>query len=332
MQKDLQKWRDRPGGGARVSPGAEEEPQAGEGASTDGVLMRIYRAVGDLFTNEVYVLASAIAFNALLSFFPFVLLLLSFCRNVLRSRPALDAVLGMLRDYLPTGQDFIIRNLQSAVASFGKGEVVSVVLLLFTSSGILIPIQIALNRAWGAPAKPRGMGGQLIRDFKDQAMAFVIVLVCGLMGLASTSLVALSQRLISETFHSAKLIALLSAAAIKVLALPLTFALFFTLYFVLPHRRIPVRQALPAAVVAGLLWEASRVVCFGWVFPWLDFRGTYGPFYISVTLVTWAFVSSMILLLGANLSAQNLLTARRRRQPQKLQASTPSVSPGHRAD
>lgn len=309
-------------------------PQKGRGetAPADDALARIYRAVGDLFTNEVYALASAIAFNALLSFFPFVLLLLSFCRNVLRSRPAFDAVLQMLRDYLPTGQDFIIRNLQAAVASFGKGEVVSVAMLLFTSSGILIPIQIALNRAWGAPPKPQGMGGQLIKDFKDQAMAFAIILVCGLMGLASISLVALSQRLISETFHSAKLIALLSAAVVKVLALPLTFAIFFTLYFALPHRRIPARQALPAAIVAGLLWEASRLVCFGWVFPYLDFKGTYGPFYISVTLVTWAFVSAMILLLGANLSAQNLLTARRPRQPQKLQASTPSVTPGHRAN
>lgn len=289
-------------------------PQGGRGevAPSDGVLGRIWQAVGDLFTNEVYVLASAIAFNALLSFFPFALLLLSFCRNVLHSRPAYDAILEMLRDYLPTGQDFIIRNLQVVVASFGKGEVLSVVLLLFTSSGILIPVQIALNRAWGAPARPRGMKGLLIRDFKDQAMAFGIVAVCGLMGLASTSLAALFRRLIPETFRSASVIALLSAGVVKILALPLTFAVFFTLYFALPDRRIPARQAWPAAIFAGLLWEVSRIVCFWWAFPWLNFKETYGPFYISVTLVTWAFVSSMILLLGANLSAQNLLSAPRR--------------------
>lgn len=314
MQGDGSKLKDRPEG-IRKSPGADDTQKPGLPALTDGVPARIYQAVGDLLTNEVYVLASAIAFNALLSFFPFVLLLLSFCRHALGSRPAYNAILEMLRNYLPTGQDFIIRNLEVAVASFGKGEVLYVILLLFTSSGILIPIQIALNRVWGAQARHRDMKGQLLKDFKDQAVTFVIVVVCGLMGLASTSLMALFRRLISEALLSGRVGALLSAAAVQILALPLTFAIFFTLYFTLPHRRIPARQAWPAAVVAGLLWEASRIVCFWWVFPWLNFRETYGPFYISVTLVMWAFVSSMILLLGANLSAQNLLTARRRGNP-----------------
>lgn len=278
----------------------------------EGALARVWQAVGDLFTNEVYVLASAIAFNGLLSFFPFTLLMLSFCRNVLHSRPAYDAILVMMRDYLPTGQDFIIRNLQVVVMSFGKGEILSVLLLLFTSSGILIPIQIALNRAWRIPAKPRDMKGQLLKDFKDQALAFLIIIVCGLMGLASTSLLAVFQRLIAGAFGSAQIVGLLSAVVVKILALPLIFAVFFTLYFALPDRRIPARQVWPAAAFAGLAWEATRIVCFWWVFPWLNFREAYGPFYISVTLVMWAFVSSMILLLGANLSAQNLLPALRR--------------------
>ncbi len=273
--------------------------------------MRIWQAVGDLFTNEVYVLASAIAFNALLSFFPFVLLLLSFCRHVLHSRPAYDATLAMLRDYLPTGQDFIVRNLQVAASTFGKGEIFAFILLLFTSSGILIPIQIALNRAWGVKAKPQDMKGQLIKDFKDQGMAFLIIMACGLMGLASTSLLALFHQIISAVFPGGWVATLLRGIMVELLALPLIFVIFFTLYFTLPHQRIPARQVWPAAAVAGFLWEASRVVCFWWVFPWLDFKGTYGPFYISVTLMMWAFISSMILLLGANLSAKDLLSVSR---------------------
>jgi YihY family inner membrane protein len=130
------------------------------------------------------------------------------------------------------------------------------------------------------------------------------------MALASTSLVALVQGLIADAFHSLRLVKLLSGMVIKILTLPLTVLIFFTLYFALPHRRIRARQAWSAAIFAAVLWELARMLFFWWVFPWLNFKETYGPFYVSVSLVMWAFVSSFVLLLGANLSAQDLLASR----------------------
>jgi len=44
----------------------------------------------------------------------------------------------------------------------------------------------------------------------------------------------------------------------------------------------------------------------------LDFHEAYGPFYVSVTLIFWAFFSGLLLLGGAHLSAQDSRTARRR--------------------
>jgi uncharacterized BrkB/YihY/UPF0761 family membrane protein len=37
--------------------------------------------------------------------------------------------------------------------------------------------------------------------------------------------------------------------------------------------------------------------------PWLDFQYVYGPFYISVGLMMWAFLSGLLLLAGAHFSA-----------------------------
>jgi uncharacterized BrkB/YihY/UPF0761 family membrane protein len=37
--------------------------------------------------------------------------------------------------------------------------------------------------------------------------------------------------------------------------------------------------------------------------PWLNFQEVYGPFSISVTLIFWAFLSGLLLLGGAHLSA-----------------------------
>src|SRR5262245_2872110 len=77
---------------------------------------RLWSAIADLASTEVYVLASAIAFNALLSFFPFVILLLVLCRNVLEWPAGYSAILRILQeDYLPINQDFIVTNLRAVV-------------------------------------------------------------------------------------------------------------------------------------------------------------------------------------------------------------------------
>jgi YihY family inner membrane protein len=96
----------------------------------------------------------------------------------------------------------------------------------------------------------------------------------------------------------------LSTAALRLLIFPATVAIFFLVYYVLPNRRIYVREVLPVSVFTGLLWEATKYL-FIWIAPNLGFRDVYGPFYLSVTLVTWAYISAMILLLGANLSSRD---------------------------
>jgi membrane protein len=54
--------------------------------------------------------------------------------------------------------------------------------------------------------------------------------------------------------------------------------------------------------VIGLLWEVAK---YGYMLalPWLDFQAVYGPFYISVGLMMWAFLSGLLLLAGAHFSA-----------------------------
>ena len=58
---------------------------------------------------------------------------------------------SLLRDYLPTGQEFVIRNLNALVASHHRAQVFSLVMLLISSTGIFMPLEVALNRVWGFP-------------------------------------------------------------------------------------------------------------------------------------------------------------------------------------
>ena len=84
--------------------------------------------------------------------------------------------------------------------------------------------------------------------------------------------------------------------------------LFFLIYWILPYRKIPARAVLPTAIAIGLIWEAAKYL-YILLLPWLDFRAVYGPFYISVSLMMWAFVSGLILLAGAHFSASRYLSS-----------------------
>ena len=78
-----------------------------------------------LLRTEVHTFAFSVAANALLSFFPFVLLLMTLIRRVFRSPVMYDVVVQLLRDFLPAGQDFVIRNLNALVGARNRAQVVS---------------------------------------------------------------------------------------------------------------------------------------------------------------------------------------------------------------
>lgn len=263
---------------------------------------RIWPAIVDLASNEVYVLASAIAFNALLSFFPFVVLLLALSRNVLQWPEGYEAIFRLLKeDYLPISQDFIVKNLRSIIEThFREAALFSLAALAFTSSGLFAPIEMALNRAWGVTEHRSVVRGRVL--------ALLLVVGCGALALVSVYITAYSQELLRAWlggFTAWAPVRVLSAIALRILIFPITVLIFFLVYYVLPNRRIYVREVLPIAIFTGFLWELSKYL-FMWLAPKLGFEQVYGPFYITVTLVTWAYISSMILLLGANLASRDL--------------------------
>src|SRR5258706_3140877 len=92
-----------------------------------GSLELAWHTVRYLMRTEVHAFAFSVAANALLSFFPFVTLLLTLIRRVFRSPGMYEVVLQLLRDYLPAGQDFVIRNLNAMVGARHQVQIVSLV-------------------------------------------------------------------------------------------------------------------------------------------------------------------------------------------------------------
>lgn len=262
-----------------------------------GLMPQLIALLRYMARTEVHTYAFSVAANAILSLFPFIVLLLTLCRGVFHSRQMEQVVGDMMRGFLPVGQEFVMRNMQ-LLAHPGRGvQVISVVMLLISSTGVFLPLEVALNNVWGVKENRSYL--------RNQAVSLGLAFAVGILALASVGFTSSSKAVLSWLFlgHTENLAYDLAASwFLRACALIASILLFFLIYWVLPNRKIPARAVLPTAFIVGLLWEVAKYL-YVRALPWLDFQSVYGPFYISVGLMMWAFLTGLLLLAGAHVSA-----------------------------
>jgi membrane protein len=247
--------------------------------------------------TEVHTYAFSVAANVILSLFPFIVLLLTITRRVLHSR-AMEAMVGdMMHSFLPVGQDFIMRNMQLLAHPQKGTQLFSLVMLLITSTGVFLPLEVALNHVWGVKQNRSYLRNQLV----SIGLAFAV----GVLSMISVAATAGQKSIITWIFfgHTGNAAyAFLSLAFLKIVGAVTSILLFFLIYWILPNRTVPARAVVPTAITVGIAWEIAKHL-YILALPWLDFPHVYGPFYISVGLMMWAFLSGLLLLAGAHFSA-----------------------------
>ena len=265
---------------------------------------RIWRALAPTFRywmdTEVHVYAFSISAGILLSFFPFLIVMLSLCRYVFKWRAGVNAVYFALDDYFPDvfGQ-FLRRNFEATIESHGQVQLFSLLLLFFTATGIFEPLEVALNRAW----KCSGNRSYL----KNQLVGLGLIFACGGLMLISTTFTALNNRFFREAAGTgaASLAGVLGLIAFKVAAIPMLMLLLFLIYWLLPNCKISPSQIVPAAIGVGFLLEILKYVnLLTWPYLRAKLSVEYGPFYYTVTIILWGFLASMVVLAGAEWTAR----------------------------
>lgn len=272
------------------------------------LLARAIPTLKYLAETEVHTYAFSVAANAILSFVPAIVLMGTIIRLIFHSRPMLNVIFSVVEHYLPTwnydDKMFVMRNLKAMVYERHSIQIFSLIMLLVSSTGVFEPLEVALNKVWGFTANRSYL--------KNQLVSLGLALGCGSLALISVALTSGAQLMAGAFFPNIKIafirgivvgIATLVAWIImKFFALLTTISIFFFIYWLLPNGKVKARQVFPAAVVTGVLLEVAKYIYMA-VLPLLDFHDAYGPFYISVTLIFWAFTAGMLLLGGAYLSA-----------------------------
>ncbi len=252
-----------------------------------------------LMQTEVHVYAFSVSAGMLLSFFPFLIVMLSLFQHVFHWKAAVNAVYFALDDYFPDAfGHFLRRNFEVTVASQGQVQLISILLLFFTASGIFEPLEVALNRSWNC-TKNR-------HYFKNQLVGLGLIFACGALMVLSTTLTALSNSSLPQDasmhFVSASI---LGVVFFRLAAIPLSMFLLFLIYWLLPNCKVKAVDIVPAAIGVGFLLEILKYINLAtWPYLRAKLALEYGPFVYTVTIILWGFVASMVILAGAEWSAR----------------------------
>ena len=279
---------------APAIPQAPEQPSKWYRLRQDGTALIKY-----LLDSEVHTFAFSVAANAILSFIPFIVLLYTLSLSVFHSQTMAGVVGDLVNDYFPS----------QASAGFKTGlrtaaprhvEIVSLLFILISCTGIFLPLEVALNQAWGV-AKSRNY-------LMNQLVAFGLAIWMVVLGVAAIALGAAEKGVLAFLmFHNVDnwFYRAVSYAWLAVMSGAACIVFFFSIYWLLPNRKVPWRSVMRTAIVTGLIWLGAKFI-FAAVLPHLDLRNIYGPFFVSVGLLFWAYISGLILFAGAQFSVSRM--------------------------
>lgn len=261
---------------------------------TDGKALILY-----LLDSEVHTFAFSVAANAILSFIPFIVLLYTLARSVFHSQTMVLVVNQMVEYFLPSNQEFVAASLAAAASHQGV-QVFSLIMILVACTGIFLPLEVALNQAWGV-IKSRNY-------LLNQVVAFGLAILMVGLALVSILLSAWERQLLTFVFFHHTDNFLFNGISWAWLAASTGVAsilFFFSIYWLLPNRKVPWRPVLRTSIFTGIVWLIAKMI-FVAVLPHLDLKALYGPFYVSVGLLFWAYISGLILFAGAQFSVARL--------------------------
>ena len=255
-----------------------------------------------LLDSEVHTFAFSVAANAILSFIPFVVLLYTLANSVFKSHAMADVVGQTVQYFFPSNQEFVANSLATVAALSSRHgvQVFSLIMILVACTGIFLPLEVALNQAWGVTKSRNYIMNQLV--------AFGLAFLMVILGLGSVAVNAGAEQVLTVAFfHHVdnfvfKTISLLLLAATTGIAV---IVFLFAIYWLLPNRRVSPRPIVRTAIITGIIWLVAKYI-FVAVLPHLDLKALYGPFYVSVGLLFWAYVSGLILFAGAQFSVARM--------------------------
>jgi membrane protein len=278
-----------------------------------------WRGLLELINSNDLTHAAAIAYYALLSLFPFLLLIISLLGSVAADEGDRLAVLRFVFQYFPTQFEFVDNQLRSFRETRIQVGVAGGLALIWASLGVFGAVTSAVNEAWGVEKQ---------RSFlKHRMVSFLMLVAAG--GVMILALLLVSAIEVAQASWFGVMLARFTwLVAFQSLAFTYSATILLILavglvYYFIPNAKTRFRDVWVGAVLTGVLWRLG-FEGFSWYVGRSGLSHIHGSIAAVIVFLLWIYVSSVILMYGVEFTAA-YARLRRRRPDEMPAAPTPRI-------
>jgi len=284
-------------------------------AETRLTALAVWRGCIGIYNSSDLTFASSIAYYALLSLFPFFLLLFSILGSVTANVQERTAILSFVLRYFPRQFEFVTSQLDALQVARVRLGVAGSLLMIWAAMGVFSAVTTAVNHAWGVEKQPS--------YFKHKMMAFVMLVAASLLLLAGLLLVSAINVIEAKWFAVVLVrtpgLMVMEHLALKWLSTIVFIAVVGLIFYFVPNAKVRFRDVWVGAVLTGLLWRAALYGFSWYVRDMSRYSNVHGSIAAVVVFLVWVYISAVLLLFGVEVTAANARL--RRHRPEDIPAA-----------
>jgi len=249
------------------------------------------------------VMASSIAFYFLFSIFPLMLLIISFSGTLINKFNIESTILDFVGERIPIIYSFTESNITKIIDNRTSIGITGFIFLVIATTYVFDSIQFSLNRIYKTKTQ-RKFWKQKIFGFLIITLILIILILSFLM---STSLFYLANNLVYYLSLKDSISSLLFKFISILLGLAFNFAIFSLIYFFGTNRKTHFKYHIyRGALFAALAWEISKHIFIFYINNFVNLELTYGSVGSVISFLLWVYISSIILVIGAEINSLDL--------------------------
>jgi membrane protein len=267
-----------------------------------------------VYNGDDLTFASSIAYYALLSLFPVFLLLFSILGTITGSEADRVAIVNFVLRYFPRQFDFVTAQLELMQRAHVQLSVAGSAVMIWAAMGVFGAITSAVNHAWGVEKQPS--------YFKHKLISFLMLTFSGLLLVvalfAVTAINVVEARWFSGVIANVPRLMVLQSLVIRWATTLLLILVVGLIFYFVPNAKVRFRDVWVGAILTGLLWRAA-LAGFSTYVRDLSRFSVHGSIAAVVVFLLWVYISAVILLYGAEVTAANARL--RRHRPETVPAA-----------
>ncbi|MDR0793944.1 MAG: YihY/virulence factor BrkB family protein [Chitinophagaceae bacterium] len=260
----------------------------------------LHQTVNDFIDNKVLRMSAALAYYTVFALAPMLIIIIGLTDFFWGGKPE-GTIVNQLSSFVGGKTALQIQILVQKVRLFGNtrlASIISMVILLFSATGVFTEIQDSINIIWHLKSKHK-KGRGVLKFVINRLLSFSLVISLGFILLVSLVLNALLDALSHRLFlifpESKVYVSYIITSLLTFFTTTLLFAIIFKL---LPDAKIKWRDVFTGAVTTALLFMLGKMG-IGYYLKKSSIVTAYGAAGSVVVILLWVYYSAIILYFGA---------------------------------